>query len=96
MEIARALATEPKVVLLDQPCAGLVGSEIDEIAEVLDSLRQANFTVVLVEHNVRLVMEVADNVVVLDQGRLLAFGTPAEIAANDLVIASYLGEGLSA
>jgi branched-chain amino acid transport system permease protein len=96
LEIARALATQPTVLLLDEPCAGLIGSEIDEIAEVLDGLRQANFTVVLVEHNVQLVMEVADNIVVLDQGRLLASGTPAEIAANELVIASYLGEGLNA
>lgn len=91
LEIARALAAEPRLLLLDEPAAGLNQTEAREIDGLIKLLAQAGTTVVLVEHNMRLVMEVSDHVFVLDHGRKLAEGTPEQVSSNPLVIEAYLG-----
>ena len=91
LEIARALALEPKVLLLDEPAAGLNQTEAREIDALIRDLARGGMTVLLVEHNMRLVMEVSDRVLVLDRGARLAEGTPAEVAHDERVIEAYLG-----
>ncbi len=91
LEIARALAAEPLVLLLDEPAAGLNQTEAHEIDALIRRLAADGMAVVLVEHNMRLVMEVSDQVLVLDHGRKLAEGTPAQIARDARVIDAYLG-----
>ena len=94
-EIAMSLSTDPILVLLDEPMAGLAESETDRIIEVIRDLRtRLGLTVLFVEHNMRVVLSLADRITVLDRGRLLAEGTPPEIAANDAVRSAYLGEGV--
>ena len=91
--VARALATEPRFVLMDEPAAGLPESEVPEFAAVVRSVRDDhNAGVLLIDHNMALVMEVCDRIQVLDQGRTLAEGTPGEIRRNLNVAAAYLGE----
>ena len=91
--VARALATEPRFVLLDEPAAGLPEAEVPEFADVIRSVRDEHDAgVLLIDHNMSLVMAVCDRIHVLDQGRTLAEGTPAEIRANLDVAAAYLGE----
>jgi branched-chain amino acid transport system ATP-binding protein len=91
LEIARALAAEPLLLLLDEPAAGLNQTEAHELDALIKQLAAEGTTVILVEHNMRLVMEVSDHVLVLDHGRKLAEGTPSEIARNPAVIEAYLG-----
>lgn len=91
LEIARALAAEPKLLLLDEPAAGLNPAETREVAALIADIAAAGTQVVLVEHDMKLVMSVSDRILVLDYGRKLAEGTPAEIRANRDVIAAYLG-----
>jgi branched-chain amino acid transport system ATP-binding protein len=91
LEIARALAAEPKLLLLDEPAAGLNATEAHAIDGLIKRLAADGTTVVLVEHNMKLVMGVSDHLLVLDQGRVLAEGTPQEIRANPAVIEAYLG-----
>jgi branched-chain amino acid transport system ATP-binding protein len=91
LEIARALAAEPLLLLLDEPAAGLNQTEAHEIVALIKRLAADGTTVILVEHNMRLVMEVSDHVLVLDFGKKLAEGTPAQIAGNPHVIEAYLG-----
>ncbi len=91
--VARALATRPSFVLMDEPAAGLPESEVPDFAAVVRDVRDAHGAgVLLIDHNMALVMDVCDRIVVLDQGRLLAAGTPAEIRSNLDVAAAYLGE----
>ncbi len=95
VEVGRALASRPRVLLLDEPAAGQDESETEAFAALLRDLAADGLAVVLVEHDVRLVLRVSDDVCVLDFGEVLAVGTPAEIQSNDAVIAAYLGEGVT-
>lgn len=92
LEIARALATEPKVLMLDEPAGGLTPKEMDEVIEVVKKVRETGVTVVIIEHNMRVVMGVCERIMVLNFGRKIAEGTPEEIARNEDVIKAYLGE----
>ena len=91
LEIARALATEPKLLLLDEPAAGLDMTETEKLKELIFAIQVQGISVLLVEHDMSLTMEVADDIVVLDHGDLLAEGTPREIQRHPEVIAAYLG-----
>ncbi|MBV9396089.1 MAG: ATP-binding cassette domain-containing protein, partial [Methylobacteriaceae bacterium] len=91
LEIARALATRPSILLLDEPAAGLDHSDTERLDKVLQRLARAGLAIVLVEHDMALVMSVSDEIVVLDAGRCIACGNPAAIRANPAVKAAYLG-----
>jgi branched-chain amino acid transport system permease protein len=91
VEIARALATAPAVLLLDEPAAGLSRGDTDQLAVLLRALAGFGLTVILVEHDMALVMAVSEQLLVLDAGKPIAFGPPAEIRQNEKVIAAYLG-----
>ncbi len=92
LEIARAMALEPKLLLMDEPAAGLNSSETAELAELIKKIRDLGITVALVEHDMDLVMDICDQLVVLNLGTMLAEGTPREIQDNQAVITAYLGE----
>lgn len=93
LEIARALAAEPDILLLDEPAAGLNGTETEALKDVIRRIAEKGTTVVLVEHDMKLVMSVSDRLLVISYGRKLAEGTPQEIRAHPEVIAAYLGAG---
>jgi branched-chain amino acid transport system permease protein len=91
VEIARAMASAPALLLLDEPAAGLNGDEQQQLAEIVRSIRRTGVTVVLIEHNMGLVMSLCERVTVLDSGTVIAEGSPAEVAQNPAVLAAYLG-----
>jgi len=93
LEIARALAAEPRLLLLDEPAAGCNARETEEIDALIQKIAKGGVTVVLVEHDMKLVMGISSHIVVLDYGRKLAEGTAEEVRANPDVIAAYLGTG---
>ncbi len=93
LEIARALASEPRIILMDEPAAGLNSRETMGLAGLIKKIRTSGITIVLVEHDMELVMDVCDTVVVLNLGHKLAEGTPRDIQENPEVIAAYLGDG---
>jgi len=96
LEIGRALATEPRLLLLDEPASGLNAVETRDLGRLLGRIREQGITVLLVEHDMSLTMETCDEILVMDYGRPLAEGTPREIQRNPQVIAAYLGEELVA
>ena len=92
LEIARALATEPTLLLLDEPAAGMNPQETEELTAFIGEIRKNfNMTILLIEHHMNLVMDISDRIYVLDFGKLIAEGTPAEIQSNQRVIDAYLG-----
>lgn len=92
LEIARALATDPKLLLLDEVMAGLRPSEVDEVVEMINELRNSGTTVFVIEHIMRAVMALSDRIVVIQFGEKIAEGTPEEVASNENVIKAYLGD----
>ncbi len=93
VEIARAIATRPKLLLLDEPSAGLNPSETDELQNVLQDIhRSQGLTIFLVEHDMKLIMNICQKIQVIDQGRMLAYGPPDEVRRNSQVIEAYLGK----
>ncbi|MDR0840816.1 MAG: ABC transporter ATP-binding protein [Christensenellaceae bacterium] len=94
LEVAIALATEPVMLLLDEPAAGLNPEETVSLMRLIGKIRDQGITVLLVEHNMRLVMEISDRILVLDHGEMIAEGSPDEISMNPQVIEAYLGKGV--
>jgi branched-chain amino acid transport system permease protein len=91
VEIARAMASSPRLLLLDEPAAGLNGEERQQLAQIVRSIRDSGVTVVLIEHNMGLVMSLCDQVTVLDSGIVIASGAPEEVASHPAVLEAYLG-----
>ena len=97
LEIARALATDPKLLLLDEPAAGMNPQETQELTDFIQEIRDKyQLTVFMIEHHMDLVMQISDRIYVLDFGKLIASGTPAEVQSNQRVIDAYLGVGSDA
>jgi len=92
LEIARAIATEPKLLLLDEVMAGLRPAEVDEMVEIIQHLRQTGITIFVIEHIMRAIMALSDRIVVIHFGKKIAQGTPQEVASNENVIKAYLGD----
>lgn len=93
LEIARALAAEPNFLLVDEPAAGLNPTEVDSLCALLGRIRDQGMGLVVIEHHMRLIMAVANRVTCLDHGKIIATGTPAEVANSEPVLEAYLGRG---
>ncbi len=92
LEIARAMATDPTVLLLDEPAAGMNEQETEELRQTISELQKMNFTIILIEHDMHFVMNLCHRLYVLNHGKMIAAGTPNEIKTNNLVIEAYLGK----
>src|SRR5262249_39433459 len=92
MELGRALAGRPRLLLMDEPLAGLASQEIEALLDVIRSLARGRITVVIIEHTMRAMMRLAERFIVLDHGRVLAIGAPDAIVGDEDVIEAYLGK----
>ncbi len=92
LEIARALATQPQLLLLDESFAGLNPSELDESIGIIRKIKERGITIMIIEHHMKVIMSISDRIVVINYGQKIAEGTPDEIRANPLVVEAYLGE----
>jgi branched-chain amino acid transport system ATP-binding protein len=96
LEIARALATQPELLLLDESFAGLNPTELNESIQIIRKIREKGITIMIIEHHMKVIMSLSDRIVVLNYGEKIAEGTPQEIRHNPLVVEAYLGETQSA
>ncbi len=96
LEIGRALATDPFLLLLDEPAAGMNPQETNELDELITQIRNDGLSILLIEHDMKLVMSISDRIFVMDYGKKIAQGTPEEVRANPAVIKAYLGEDIDA
>lgn len=96
LEVARALATKPELLLMDEPMGGLTPAEVDQAIELISEIRKMGITIVIIEHIMKAVMSVAEAIVVLQNGKMIASGNPQDVVKNEAVIKAYLGDAYAA